>query len=32
MFQVTTLDVANPPRTESGEVDFDKDFFESPSR
>jgi asparaginyl-tRNA synthetase len=30
MFQVTTLDVANPPRTESGEVDFDKDFFGKP--
>ena len=30
MFQVTTLDIANPPRTESGEVDFDKDFFGKP--
>lgn len=30
MFQVTTLDIANPPRTDSGEVDFDKDFFGKP--
>ena len=27
MFQVTTLDVANPPRTEDGTVDYSKDFF-----
>ena len=27
MFQVTTLDPANPPRTENGEVDYSKDFF-----
>ena len=27
MFRVTTLDPADPPRTESGEVDFSKDFF-----
>ena len=27
MFRVTTLDAANPPRTESGEVDFSQDFF-----
>jgi asparaginyl-tRNA synthetase len=27
MFRVTTLDAANPPRTESGEVDFKEDFF-----
>ncbi len=27
MFRVTTLDVNNPPRTESGEVDYSKDFF-----
>ena len=27
MFRVTTLDVNNPPRTESGEVDFSQDFF-----
>jgi asparaginyl-tRNA synthetase len=27
MFQVTTLDVANPPRTEEGRVDYSQDFF-----
>ena len=27
MFQVTTLDMANPPRTEEGKVDFSQDFF-----
>ncbi|MDE6418669.1 MAG: asparagine--tRNA ligase, partial [Duncaniella sp.] len=27
MFQVTTLDVANPPRDEEGKVDYSKDFF-----
>ena len=27
MFQVTTLDIANPPRTEDGKVDYTKDFF-----
>ncbi|MDD3921026.1 MAG: asparagine--tRNA ligase [Eubacteriales bacterium] len=27
MFQVTTLDVGNPPRTESGVVDYAQDFF-----
>ena len=27
MFRVTTLDVDNPPRTESGEVDWSQDFF-----
>ena len=27
MFQVTTLDVANPPRTEEGVVDYSQDFF-----
>jgi len=27
MFQVTTLDVEKPPRTETGEVDYSKDFF-----
>lgn len=27
MFRVSTLDLANLPRTESGGVDFDKDFF-----
>jgi asparaginyl-tRNA synthetase len=30
MFQVTTLPIGNPPRTEAGEVDFDKDFFGKP--
>lgn len=28
MFQVTTLDINEPPRTESGEIDFKKDFFD----
>ncbi|MDL2243677.1 asparagine--tRNA ligase, partial [Bacteroidales bacterium OttesenSCG-928-J19] len=27
MFQVTTLDIANPPRTEDGKVDYSQDFF-----
>ena len=27
MFRVTTLDPANPPRTEDGSVDFSQDFF-----
>ena len=27
MFQVTTLDMQNPPRTEGGAVDYTKDFF-----
>ncbi len=27
MFQVTTLDLANPPRTEDGTVDYSRDFF-----
>ncbi len=27
MFRVSTLDLANLPRTESGEVDFSQDFF-----
>jgi asparaginyl-tRNA synthetase len=31
MFRVTTLDVANPPRTESGDVDYSQDFFERSS-
>jgi len=30
MFQVTTLDLANPPKT-AGEVDFSQDFFDRPS-
>ncbi|WP_312103558.1 asparagine--tRNA ligase [Pygmaiobacter massiliensis] len=27
MFRVTTLDVANPPRTEDGKIDYSEDFF-----
>ena len=27
MFRVSTLDLANPPRTASGDIDFSKDFF-----
>lgn len=27
MFQVTTLPIGDPPRTEDGEIDFKKDFF-----
>lgn len=27
MFRVTTLDPINPPKTESGEVNFEEDFF-----
>jgi asparaginyl-tRNA synthetase len=27
MFRVSTLDLANPPRTDSGAVDFSRDFF-----
>jgi asparaginyl-tRNA synthetase len=27
MFQVTTLDLNNPPRTQDGQVDYSKDFF-----
>ncbi len=27
MFQVTTLDLLNAPRTEEGEIDYSKDFF-----
>ncbi|MFA7637635.1 MAG: asparagine--tRNA ligase [Monoglobales bacterium] len=30
MFQVTTLDLNNVPKTETGEVDFSKDFFNKP--
>ena len=30
MFQVTTLDMENLPRTEDGKVDYDKDFFGKP--
>lgn len=31
MFQVTTLDVANAPKTPDGKVDFKQDFFEKPA-
>ncbi len=27
MFQITTLDLQNPPKTEDGKIDFSKDFF-----
>ncbi len=27
MFQVTTLDIANPPRTADGKIDYSQDFF-----
>ncbi len=27
MFQVTTLDMANPPRTQDGGIDYSQDFF-----
>ena len=30
MFQVTTLDLNNPPRTEDGAIDYSKDFFGKP--
>ena len=30
MFQVTTLDMKNPPLTEDGEIDYSKDFFGKP--
>jgi len=31
MFQVTTLDVANPPKTEEGKIDYSQDFFGQPT-
>ena len=31
MFQVTTLDLNNPPRLEDGKVDFSADFFGKPT-
>ncbi len=31
MFRVTTLDIANVPRTDAGEVDFSQDFFGRPA-
>ncbi|MCQ2555681.1 MAG: asparagine--tRNA ligase [Clostridia bacterium] len=30
MFQVTTLDMENPPRTEDGKIDYSQDFFGKP--
>ncbi len=27
MFKITTLDMENPPRTESGDIDYSEDFF-----
>ena len=30
MFQVTTLDLNNPPRTEDGRIDYSQDFFGRP--
>ncbi len=30
MFQVTTLDIDNPPKTDDGKTDYDKDFFGKP--
>ena len=31
MFQVTTLDLNNPPRTEDGEIDYSQEFFGKPT-
>lgn len=31
MFQVTTLDLANPPKTPQGKIDYEKDFFAKPT-
>ena len=31
MFQVTTLDMENPPRDEEGNIDYSKDFFNKPT-
>ncbi|MCM1183869.1 MAG: asparagine--tRNA ligase [Roseburia sp.] len=31
MFQVTTLDLENPPRTQDGKIDFSRDFFNKPT-
>lgn len=32
MFQITTLDLKNPPRLPNGEIDYSKDFFGKESR
>ena len=31
MFQVTTLDIDNPPKTEQGDIDYTQDFFKKQS-
>ncbi len=31
MFQVTTLDMKNPPKLENGEIDYSQDFFGKPA-
>jgi asparaginyl-tRNA synthetase len=31
MFRVTTIDPAQPPRTEKGDVDYSQDFFQRPA-
>src|SRR5438445_6923459 len=31
LFRVTTIDAKNPPRTQSGEIDYAKDFFLRPT-
>ncbi len=31
LFRVTNFDIANPPKTENGEVDFKQDFFGKPT-
>ncbi|MBR0413666.1 MAG: asparagine--tRNA ligase [Clostridia bacterium] len=31
MFKVTTLDLENPPKTESGAIDYEQDFFGKPT-
>ncbi|MFP4644758.1 MAG: asparagine--tRNA ligase [Spirochaetales bacterium] len=31
LFRVTTMDPENPPRTETGDIDWSQDFFEQPA-
>lgn len=31
MFRVTTIDPADPPKNDKGEIDYSKDFFEKPA-
>lgn len=31
MFQVTTIDLTNPPKTQQGKVDYSQDFFSKPT-